>query len=681
MKLQTITLHNIRSYKDETVEFPEGSVLLSGDIGSGKTSILLAIEFALFGIRRGTLTGSDLLRHGAQRGTVELTLEIDGQELTIHRELKRQSDRIAQQPGYIVINDRKFEGTPVELKAKVIELLGYPKALVSKSKSLIYRYTVYTPQERMKEIIYDDPEDRLDTLRKVFNIDKYKRVKENAALLRRELKSKRDVHETRAEDLDETREKREEKQERLEELSERKDELAERIEEQEETVEEARETLQELEERAEDIRERKSKLETVRSRLQSKQDRAENVEQKIQELQADIEDYEEEEKISEDDVDRKIDSAEQELENYEETLSQIKEKVAVREQQRDDARETKQKISELDQCPLCKQDVSEEHIEEVRERQNERIQDAKERLDKAAEMRQAVEEKKKQAETKLEKLRTLRQEASKQRERRKRYNEKQERLDELQEDYEDLQDDNEELREREEELSDYDETVLERLTDAEETYDEATDTLQELEVELATVKQDEENVDEVVQDLQEEIEEMEEESAKAEEISEKLDWLQEYFIPTVDVMERHVMLRIYDEFNEYFKEWFNRLIDDETLQVRLDTEFTPTLVQDGHETTVENLSGGERTSLALAYRLSLTKVINDFLSAIKTKDLIILDEPTDGFSADQLDTVRDVLDALDVKQVIIVSHEPKLETFVDSVINVVKRNNVSTVEQ
>ena len=43
MRIKKITLDNIRSYSHQEVEFPEGSILLSGDIGSGKTSILLGI--------------------------------------------------------------------------------------------------------------------------------------------------------------------------------------------------------------------------------------------------------------------------------------------------------------------------------------------------------------------------------------------------------------------------------------------------------------------------------------------------------------------------------------------------------------------------------------------------------------------------------------------------------------
>jgi len=48
-------LRNIRSYTFQTIDFSDGSTLLIGDIGSGKTTILLAVEFALFGLIKGDL--------------------------------------------------------------------------------------------------------------------------------------------------------------------------------------------------------------------------------------------------------------------------------------------------------------------------------------------------------------------------------------------------------------------------------------------------------------------------------------------------------------------------------------------------------------------------------------------------------------------------------------------------
>ena len=99
----------------------------------------------------------------------------------------------------------------------------------------------------------------------------------------------------------------------------------------------------------------------------------------------------------------------------------------------------------------------------------------------------------------------------------------------------------------------------------------------------------------------------------------------------------------------------------------------------GYDIPLENLSGGEKTSCALAYRLALNKVINDVISTIKTNQLLILDEPTDGFSSQQLEKVRDVLEQLQLPQIIIVSHEPKIESFVQNVIHIVKEQHVSHV--
>ena len=49
MFFESIKLENIRSYTNEEIKFSNGALLLAGDIGSGKSTVLLAIEFALFG--------------------------------------------------------------------------------------------------------------------------------------------------------------------------------------------------------------------------------------------------------------------------------------------------------------------------------------------------------------------------------------------------------------------------------------------------------------------------------------------------------------------------------------------------------------------------------------------------------------------------------------------------------
>ena len=68
------------------------------------------------------------------------------------------------------------------------------------------------------------------------------------------------------------------------------------------------------------------------------------------------------------------------------------------------------------------------------------------------------------------------------------------------------------------------------------------------------------------------------------------------------------------------------------------------------------------------------------LSRIKTKDIVILDEPTDGFASEQIDKMRDIFYQLKAKQIILVSHEQKIEGFVDHIIRV-KKEGTSKIEE
>src|SRR3989344_5726587 len=213
MLIKKLKLQNIRSFLDQEINFGNGSVLLSGDVGAGKSSVLLAIDFALFGLGRGALSGGSLLRNGKKNGSVELNFEIDGKNAIIKRTLKREAN-VNQDSGYIIIDNVKRELTPMELKQAVLSLLNYPNELLTKNKSLIYRYTVYTPQEELKRILLEDRELRLDILRRVFGIDKYKRVKENADIAVSFLKDKRKELDVKIFDLDELKKEIDESREK-----------------------------------------------------------------------------------------------------------------------------------------------------------------------------------------------------------------------------------------------------------------------------------------------------------------------------------------------------------------------------------------------------------------------------------------------------------------------------------
>jgi exonuclease SbcC len=155
-------------------------------------------------------------------------------------------------------------------------------------------------------------------------------------------------------------------------------------------------------------------------------------------------------------------------------------------------------------------------------------------------------------------------------------------------------------------------------------------------------------------------------------------WLNQHFIPSLEQIESQVLISVREEFNKLFQKWFYLLIEVGDIDVEIDEYFTPIVNQSGYHLEVDSLSGGEKTSIALAYRLALNEMIRRII--MLDDNLLILDEPTDGFSKEQLIQIKLVLEELNAAQVIIVSHEKELEGFVETIFRVVKESEKSQVE-
>jgi exonuclease SbcC len=157
-------------------------------------------------------------------------------------------------------------------------------------------------------------------------------------------------------------------------------------------------------------------------------------------------------------------------------------------------------------------------------------------------------------------------------------------------------------------------------------------------------------------------------------------WLEVFFIPTISQIEKQVLLSILQNFNETYTRWYSILVEDPTKESRIDENFTPVIEQDGFEQDVGFLSGGEKTSIALAYRLTLNSLMRKETESMES-NLLILDEPTDGFSKNQLAKIRELLDELKSQQIVLVSHEKELETYVDHIFEVSKENGISKISR
>ena len=180
--------------------------------------------------------------------------------------------------------------------------------------------------------------------------------------------------------------------------------------------------------------------------------------------------------------------------------------------------------------------------------------------------------------------------------------------------------------------------------------------------------------------LDADIREAEEHLARYELYQDHEEWLDSYFIPSVHRIEKSVMESLRYDFNEFYEAWYSKLVDDPTKTSRVDERFGPVLEQDGYQQSIDSLSGGEKTSVALAYRLAINSTMRRQTGTLSS-NLLILDEPTDGFSREQMVKVREILDSLKSEQIIMVSHEREMEGYVEHVFRVTKNEGSSTVQK
>jgi exonuclease SbcC len=680
MIVRSLQLKHIRSYDDVTITFPEGSILLSGDIGSGKTTILLAIEFALFGIVRGAVSGNALLRHGKHEGSVELHCEIDGKEVIIHRTLKGGKG-IKQEAGFVIVNGERLDGTAIELKSKILELIGYPDELLTKSKSLIYRYTVYTPQEEMKHILLESSEERLQTIRRLFNIDKYRRVKENTAFLIKEIKQERDVVAGRTTDMPKLVEEKEKKTILVAEKKKIDERLRENLAKARQSLMEKHDDQEKNEAKIRELESFARELAVVETKKKGLTDQKTRLNDDIRELQASIGEEPPEGKDSSV-LEKEIRGIEEIIHSLLEKESSLNQRIGEWNGKKKHAEDLIVQVGKLTHCPTCLQDVTGEHKDEITKKEQEKIEGLlvhlrQFSLEKEGLQKEILEERKrlksKEGEEKEVRLSQLKRKNYEEKLRRVRFLEEQvKKTDEVAVAIEKRRLD---LRSRIEASK----NIEEELKKAKASLEDARSRFHALEIDESRVKTEIRNLEETLDGLAEELLRLAGLKEREKRLSDVLQWLSTQFFDLVDAIERQILLKVYNEFNSYFQEWFSIIMEDESLKVRLGEDFSPLIEQDGYETAYDMLSGGEKTAVALAYRLSLFRIINDFMNEIKTKGLIILDEPTDGFSSEQLDRVRDVLEQLKARQIIIVSHEQKMESFVENVIRVVKENHVSRI--
>lgn len=860
MMLKKLLLQNFRSYGEEptTVEFGQGLLLFEGEIGSGKSSILYAVEFALFGL--GELESKYLLRGSADSARVELGFEVGGHDYKVTRTIERRRGTKSKQiltKGWIEEPDGKeTEYPPTELRSRILQILNFREKQGGKVSSRIYRYAIFTPQELMKEVLTQSPEERIDTLRRAFGVEDYSFAGSNTDLVLKRLNDLRRTYAKLSEGLVEKEASLDESKIALS-----KNELA---------LKNARGQLAELEE---SLRQEKSSLEALEleskkvTQLQilipelekglrgvqsqvvemkqelEKQTRTsreiEKAELKLSEMRVEYESYtKSKERLRELDhlrderfsienqisrLETSISSKEtnlgMQIASLEQEYSSLKEKIESYDKQKssleeleNSAKKLRQKVKDLpivqskisetsseigamsaiitskqheeselrdklgrlgdltkeSTCPLCGQKLYPEHMDKVREEFGQNINSLNLKIIESREKFLSLKEKARQLEAQRDEyvanqkqLEEIERQISKGHEISRLKEEAMERLEELgvqkngvalkleqrqfaseeeaelkeasgkreslakplsrfveleasvrkfedssalkslqsaeiavskkQETIDMISSLNEKMTLLEEDISrrasdvetkrrylEDSEPLMLRYAKAKREVDLLSDQRSELKQSAAVLSKGIESENKEIQRLENEIKKLKESEAKASLYKGISSWLEEHFLPAITDIERYVFASINEDFNNLLQRFFSILVEEGDFTTTVDDSFSPVVEQGGYELDIKSLSGGERTAVALAYRLALNYMVKRANEAMHA-NLLILDEPTEGFSKDQIYKLRNVLEELNCDQVIIVSHERDLEAMVDRVYRVEKINGESVV--
>ena len=192
MQISHVGLRNIRSYRSADVSFGPGTTLLTGDIGSGKTSLLYAVEMALLGFAE--VEPGYLVRHGTKEAEVALTLTDGSQRWELRRRFVRRArkgrDAFEPTENSLAIDGQRAAYSATELRRRTVELLGFPDNPNPRAHSDVWRWAIYLAQERMREVLDPDVELRMETIRKALGVDQYRLAGENARALARSLQER-----------------------------------------------------------------------------------------------------------------------------------------------------------------------------------------------------------------------------------------------------------------------------------------------------------------------------------------------------------------------------------------------------------------------------------------------------------------------------------------------------------
>ena len=691
MKIEIVQLENIRSHVKSTVPFTRGFNCLVGGLGCGKSSVLFSIDFALFGDPIGR-SFEYLLREGADSGKVTVQFTQSGKTYKLSRGLKRRAKGISQD-----IEELKlFEDETLIASMKTDAIAEQFKAITGLDKDL-YREIIWMRQEHLKELLDAAPRERQRRLDELFGLSDYELAWSSIADYQREYEGEKRAYEK---DSDVTGMERlsGEYNRAAEEFALLEMELqnaTEKLARARKTLEDAESKLNKLEEKNRNIEELRRKEARLQANVANMEDASASLTERIKGKKTILENltqrensFETQTKLHRSNLEQVGMPANQPLGTLQAFLLALDDKIGglraeqeatLQNMQTDQKRSSS--LSFESRCPLCLQPLNNDYKDGLMQRiQEENIA----RQNTIRQLQGDIEDSLKKKSLTSEAVSGLQTLASKIEDLKTRICEEEKNLGDLSNELIEKQNLNVELQRQLDdiriEIGRFEASDLETAKTQKE---QAVKQYYFLDSDLCTKENRK-------KDLLNRLDETKERIDRAQQKLERV----EKIIKTVEILGairdayRSIQPKLRSEFVKVLRNFVQQVLDNlvgrETafLNVIIDETYTPYVKSEsGVDREVSNLSGGERTLLAFAYRLGLGQLIMQSRTG-HGLSMLLLDEPTESLGRED-GSIERLAEAISrfkaIEQIIAVTHSEAFAEKAEHVIKLEKDAGISKI--
>lgn len=275
MKVEHLSVEHFKPYEDTDLTLSPGVTVIHGLNGSGKSSLLEAMFFALYGTDALEGPTADAVTTGEDTTRVELAFSHDGKQYSLERELRIQEGRVSRHDCTLETPEETIDGV-TDVEKAITALL--------RMDSEAFLNCAYVRQGDVNALIDATPDERQDMIDALLQLGALERYRERAADARLGVE---DVLADRRSRLDQLESDIAEAE---------AEELPTKLNELESDIANIESEIDRLEDNREAAQESLSDAEETLNRYEERREELEAIEEDIEQLEAEIQEIETERK-------------------------------------------------------------------------------------------------------------------------------------------------------------------------------------------------------------------------------------------------------------------------------------------------------------------------------------------------------------------------------------------------